>query len=189
MLVCHRPARIQRFARIGQLIIIKSDREFISRIFRSVSGRTRRAVKEDLVLSTLLMPCRLNLGSRFSPGLETSNLLYFRSNQVAFLEKCVCGTPNSCRRSCGYDVAGLKSHCLRHVRDQIRYLEYLLRCVRVLFCHPLTDSLIFRGYGLEISSRVTIQAPSDTQCQQTFPSTSAGHMSSLISAIPANPSN
>lgn len=30
MLVCHRPARIQRFARIGQLIIIKSDREFVS---------------------------------------------------------------------------------------------------------------------------------------------------------------
>jgi deoxycytidine triphosphate deaminase len=28
MLVCHRPARIQRFARIGQLVILKSDREF-----------------------------------------------------------------------------------------------------------------------------------------------------------------
>lgn len=31
MLVCHRPARIQRFARIGQLVIIKSDREFSSK--------------------------------------------------------------------------------------------------------------------------------------------------------------
>ena len=30
MLVCHRPARIERFARVGQLIIIKSDREFPS---------------------------------------------------------------------------------------------------------------------------------------------------------------
>ena len=28
MLVCHRPARIQKFSRIGQLIIIKSDKEF-----------------------------------------------------------------------------------------------------------------------------------------------------------------
>jgi len=28
MLVCHRPARIQKFSRIGQLIILKSDREF-----------------------------------------------------------------------------------------------------------------------------------------------------------------
>jgi len=28
MLVCHRPAKIQRFSRIGQLIILKSDREF-----------------------------------------------------------------------------------------------------------------------------------------------------------------
>jgi deoxycytidine triphosphate deaminase len=31
MLVCHRPARIQRFSRIGQLIILKSDREFSSK--------------------------------------------------------------------------------------------------------------------------------------------------------------
>jgi deoxycytidine triphosphate deaminase len=30
MLVCHRPARIQRFARIGQLVIIRSDGEFSS---------------------------------------------------------------------------------------------------------------------------------------------------------------
>jgi len=28
MLVCHRPARVQRYSRIGQLIILKSDREF-----------------------------------------------------------------------------------------------------------------------------------------------------------------
>ncbi len=28
MLVCHRPARIQKFSRIGQLIILKSDKEF-----------------------------------------------------------------------------------------------------------------------------------------------------------------
>lgn len=28
MLVCHRPAKVERFARIGQLIIIKSDKEF-----------------------------------------------------------------------------------------------------------------------------------------------------------------
>ncbi len=28
MLVCHRPARIQRFSRIGQLVILKSDKEF-----------------------------------------------------------------------------------------------------------------------------------------------------------------
>jgi len=28
MLVCHRPARIQKFSRIGQLVILKSDREF-----------------------------------------------------------------------------------------------------------------------------------------------------------------
>jgi len=28
MLVCHRPARVQKFARIGQLIILKSDSEF-----------------------------------------------------------------------------------------------------------------------------------------------------------------
>ncbi len=31
MLVCHRPARIQKFSRIGQLIILKSDREFSSK--------------------------------------------------------------------------------------------------------------------------------------------------------------
>jgi deoxycytidine triphosphate deaminase len=28
MLVCHRPAKIQRFARVGQLVILKSDQEF-----------------------------------------------------------------------------------------------------------------------------------------------------------------
>jgi len=31
MLVCHRPARVQRFSRIGQLIILKSDRDFSSK--------------------------------------------------------------------------------------------------------------------------------------------------------------
>lgn len=30
MLVCHRPAKIQRFTRIGQLVILKSDGEFSS---------------------------------------------------------------------------------------------------------------------------------------------------------------
>jgi deoxycytidine triphosphate deaminase len=28
MLVCHRPARIQKYSRIGQLVVLKSDREF-----------------------------------------------------------------------------------------------------------------------------------------------------------------
>jgi deoxycytidine triphosphate deaminase len=31
MLVCHRPVRIQKFSRIGQLVILKSDREFPSK--------------------------------------------------------------------------------------------------------------------------------------------------------------
>lgn len=35
MLVCYRPARIQKFSRIGQLVILKSDREFS----RKYSGR------------------------------------------------------------------------------------------------------------------------------------------------------
>jgi dUTP pyrophosphatase len=35
MLVCHRPARIQKFSRIGQLVILRSDREFS----RKYSGR------------------------------------------------------------------------------------------------------------------------------------------------------
>ena len=43
MLVCHRPARIQRFARIGQLIIIKSDREFMSQYSGQYQGE--RAAK------------------------------------------------------------------------------------------------------------------------------------------------
>jgi len=30
MLVCHRPANIERFARIGQLVVLKSDRDFSS---------------------------------------------------------------------------------------------------------------------------------------------------------------
>jgi deoxycytidine triphosphate deaminase len=28
LLVCHRPARVQRFSRIGQLVLLRSDREF-----------------------------------------------------------------------------------------------------------------------------------------------------------------
>jgi deoxycytidine triphosphate deaminase len=35
MLVCHRPLKLQRFARIGQLILLRSDREFS----RQYSGR------------------------------------------------------------------------------------------------------------------------------------------------------
>lgn len=31
MLVCHRPARVQKFSRIGQLVVLKSDREFSSK--------------------------------------------------------------------------------------------------------------------------------------------------------------
>lgn len=38
MLVCHRAARIQRFARIGQLVIIKSDREFSSQYSGQYQG-------------------------------------------------------------------------------------------------------------------------------------------------------
>ena len=38
MLVCHRPARVQRFARIGQLIIIKSDREFANQYSGQYQG-------------------------------------------------------------------------------------------------------------------------------------------------------
>ncbi|MGI0091794.1 MAG: dCTP deaminase domain-containing protein [Nitrososphaerales archaeon] len=38
MLVCHRPVRIQRFARIGQLIILKSDREFSSQYSGQYQG-------------------------------------------------------------------------------------------------------------------------------------------------------
>jgi|SRR5579872_6343957 len=44
MLVCHRPARIQRFSRIGQLIILKSDREFPSKY----SGRYQGERSTDL---------------------------------------------------------------------------------------------------------------------------------------------
>jgi deoxycytidine triphosphate deaminase len=38
MLVCHRSARVERFARIGQLIIIKSDEEFGSSYAGSYQG-------------------------------------------------------------------------------------------------------------------------------------------------------
>jgi deoxycytidine triphosphate deaminase len=43
MLVCHRPARLQRFARIGQLVILKSDREFSSQYAGQYQGE--RATK------------------------------------------------------------------------------------------------------------------------------------------------
>ena len=38
MLVCHRPARIQKFSRIGQLVIIKSDKEFTSQYAGQYQG-------------------------------------------------------------------------------------------------------------------------------------------------------
>lgn len=38
MLVCHRPARIQKFSRIGQLVIIKSDKEFNSQYSGQYQG-------------------------------------------------------------------------------------------------------------------------------------------------------
>lgn len=43
MLVCHRPARIQRFTRIGQIIIIKSDTEFFSQYSGQYQGE--KAIK------------------------------------------------------------------------------------------------------------------------------------------------
>jgi deoxycytidine triphosphate deaminase len=46
MLVCHRPARIQRFARIGQLIIIKSDREFSSQYSGQYQGERGSTSKQ-----------------------------------------------------------------------------------------------------------------------------------------------
>ncbi|MHB8566483.1 MAG: dCTP deaminase domain-containing protein [Nitrososphaerales archaeon] len=45
MLVCHRPASIERFARIGQLVIIRSDREFGSQYSGSYQGE-REAKKK-----------------------------------------------------------------------------------------------------------------------------------------------
>jgi len=48
MLVCHRPARIQRFARIGQIIILKSDKEFISQYSGQYQGeRGSSAIKKE----------------------------------------------------------------------------------------------------------------------------------------------
>jgi deoxycytidine triphosphate deaminase len=38
MLVCHRPSRVQRFARIGQLVIIKSDGNFSSQYSGQYQG-------------------------------------------------------------------------------------------------------------------------------------------------------
>jgi deoxycytidine triphosphate deaminase len=46
MLVCHRPARVQRFARIGQLIIIKSDREFGSQYSGQYQGERASSAKK-----------------------------------------------------------------------------------------------------------------------------------------------
>lgn len=46
MLVCHRPARIQRFARIGQLIVIKSDREFSSQYSGQYQGERGSAAQK-----------------------------------------------------------------------------------------------------------------------------------------------
>jgi deoxycytidine triphosphate deaminase len=43
MLVCHRPARIQKFSRIGQLIILKSDREFQSKYSGRYQGERSTA--------------------------------------------------------------------------------------------------------------------------------------------------
>jgi deoxycytidine triphosphate deaminase len=45
MLVCHRPARVQRFARIGQLVIIRSDREFESQYSGQYQGEGGREGK------------------------------------------------------------------------------------------------------------------------------------------------
>lgn len=38
MLVCHRPARVQRFSRIGQLVILRSDREFLAQYSGQYQG-------------------------------------------------------------------------------------------------------------------------------------------------------
>lgn len=46
MLVCHRPARVQRFSRIGQLIILKSDSEFSSKYSGRYQGE-RSTSKSD----------------------------------------------------------------------------------------------------------------------------------------------
>jgi len=44
MLVCHRPARIQKFSRIGQLIILKSDRDFPSKYSGRYQGERAAGV-------------------------------------------------------------------------------------------------------------------------------------------------
>jgi deoxycytidine triphosphate deaminase len=51
MLVCHRPARVQRFARIGQLVIIKSDREFSSQYSGQYQGERGSDSTSKLALS------------------------------------------------------------------------------------------------------------------------------------------
>ena len=52
MLVCHRPARIQRFARIGQLVIIKSDREFSSQYSGQYQGERSTTVEVNQVIDS-----------------------------------------------------------------------------------------------------------------------------------------
>ena len=42
MLVCHRPAKVERFARIGQLVLLKSDREFPSQYAGTYQGEGKR---------------------------------------------------------------------------------------------------------------------------------------------------
>jgi deoxycytidine triphosphate deaminase len=46
MLVCHRPARIQKFARIGQLIILKSDAAFSEKYAGRYQGEGRSSVEQ-----------------------------------------------------------------------------------------------------------------------------------------------
>jgi deoxycytidine triphosphate deaminase len=45
MLVCHRPARVQRFTRIGQLVIMKSDKEFASQYSGQYQGERGSSTK------------------------------------------------------------------------------------------------------------------------------------------------
>ena len=42
MLVCHRPASIERFARIGQLVVLKSDRDFSSQYLGQYQGEGKK---------------------------------------------------------------------------------------------------------------------------------------------------
>jgi len=42
MLVCHRPASVERFARIGQLVVLKSDKEFPSQYAGRYQGEGKK---------------------------------------------------------------------------------------------------------------------------------------------------